>query len=96
MTSSPAYDVRSVAVSISLFSVLLCWASFPSAKESQPAIQAGQQMELTTVEAPTAANSETLKRRDIALPAEGRQSVPDHDRCRYAESFDAANAGAIQ
>lgn len=88
MTSTHAYDLRSVGVTIFLFSLLLCWASFPSAGESQSAVSTKEKVQAQPVDVPVAVEGETLKRVDTSLPAGDRQSVPDHNGCRYAESFD--------
>jgi hypothetical protein len=82
MTSSHAYDIRSVAVSISLFSVLLCWASFPSAGASRSAAPTKEKLQVQSVDALAAAEDETQKREETLLPAGDRQSAPDHNRCR--------------
>ena len=82
MTSSHAYDIRSVAVSVSLFSLLLCWASFPSAGASQSAAPATETLLVQAVDRPAAAEGKTQKRENTSLSVEERQSALDHDRCR--------------
>ena len=82
MTSSHAYDIRSVAVSIALFSMLLCWASFPSAGASQSAAPTKEILLVQSVDMPASAEDKTQQRENTSLPAGDRQSALDHDRCR--------------
>lgn len=82
MTPSHVYDIRSVAVSIAVFSGLLCWASFPSAGASRSAAPTKETLQVHAVDMPAAAEGKAQKRENTSLPAEERQSVPDHDRCR--------------
>lgn len=63
------YNNRQRAVSIVLFSALLCWVSFPSAKESQSAASVEQKLEAQPMDAPAVAKIETQKRMSGHLPS---------------------------
>ena len=82
MSSSHTYDLRSVAVSITLFSLLLCWASFPAARASQSAAPTNETLLVQSVDRLAAAEDETQKRARTSPPVGERQSVTDHTRCR--------------